>query len=158
MKVLLKVPLLIPQCVDFVATPTTTPLWKTLNESVDDISGSDPEEDLDDNFVRSVRSREKVEDVENPKPGPSNVGRNDPKGGRKKVKLKLKLITLRKENGKEKQGKAGRFLREGDYNDRFRLPYSRREEESIVQYFLCEGGYKYSHSQGLGDERCTRWF
>jgi len=112
------------------------------DESVVDINGSDPEEDLDDNFVRSVRSREKV-DVENPKPGPSKVGRNDPKGGRKKVKLKLKLITLRKENGKEKQGKAGRFVREGDYNDRFRLPYSRREEESIVQYFLCEGGYKY---------------
>jgi len=98
-------------------------------DSDDNVNGSDLDED---NIVRNVRSRENV-DAENPKPGPS-------KFGREKVKLKLKLITLRKECRKEKQG---RFVREGDFNDMFRLPYSRREEQGIVNYFLEEGGFKY---------------
>merc|ERR1712112_601664 len=34
------------------------------------------------------------------------------------------------------------FVREGDFEDKFRLPYTRREEEAIVRYLLEEGGYK----------------
>jgi len=107
------------------------------DESVDivDVSKSD-----ENDVVRRVN---KDVDVLSPEPGPSR--RNDEKidiSRKKGKKLKLKLITLEKENSKGNERKRGRFVREGEFDDKFRLPYSKREEEAIVKYLLEEGGYK----------------
>jgi len=110
------------------------------DESVDivDVSNSD-----ENDVVRRVK---KGVDVLNPEPGPSrrNYERKDENGQSKRNKLKLKLITTveKKEHLKGNERKRGRFVREGEFDDKFRLPYTKREEEAIVNYLLEEGGYK----------------
>ena len=54
----------------------------------------------------------------------------------------MKLITVEKEHLKGNERKRGRFVREGEFDDKFRLPYTNREEEAIINYLLEEGGYK----------------
>merc|ERR1719233_1743704 len=99
------------------------------DESVDivDVSKSD-----ENDIVRRVN---KHVDVLSPEPGPSrrNDERKDENSRKKGKKLKLKLITLEKENSKGNERKRGRFVREGEFDDKFRLPYSKREEEAIVK-------------------------
>ena len=40
------------------------------------------------------------------------------------------------------KSKSGRFVREGEFSDRFRLPYTKREEQALVNYFLEQGGFR----------------
>ena len=111
------------------------------DESIDIIDGSkiDNEE-----VVRKLKSRDVV-NANNPVPGSSSrkdEKRTEQKGNSSKTKLKLKVITLRKQSFGSNEIKQGRFVREGEFNDKFRLPYSKREEEAIINYMLEEGGFR----------------
>eukprot|EP00090_Calanus_glacialis_P016457 TRINITY_DN25768_c0_g1_i1.p1 TRINITY_DN25768_c0_g1~~TRINITY_DN25768_c0_g1_i1.p1 ORF type:complete len:1107 (-),score=385.74 TRINITY_DN25768_c0_g1_i1:97-3417(-) len=114
--------------------------------TIDEQSG-----DKEDNVVRRLkgntltnRERRNVvdNDLDNPRPGPSKE-RGDREGdqGRGKVKYKLKVVSIGKENFVNKS-KSGRFVREGEFSDRFRLPYTKREEQALVNYFLEQGGFR----------------
>ena len=111
---------------------------RTLDRSSDN---SESEND-DHNVVRKLKNKtlntRRRNAVDNPKPGPSRkrgVGDGNQVG---RSKYKLKIVTVGKEIN---SNKAGRFKKEGDYFDKFRLPYSRMEEEAIVGYFTEMGGF-----------------
>ena len=53
---------------------------------------------------------------------------------RKGKKKKLKVIAISKKDTTSSD-KNGRFAREGEFNDRFRTPYTKSEEASILRYF-----------------------
>jgi len=116
----------------------------TLNdedESIDIIDGSDIG---NEEVVRKLKSRDRV-NANNPVHGLSSrkdEKRTEQKGNSRKTKLKLKVITLRKQSVGSNETKQRRFVREGEFNDKFRLPYSKREEEAIITYMLEEGGFR----------------
>ena len=48
--------------------------------------------------------------------------------------------------------KAGRFVREGEFYDKFRLPYTKREEQTLVNFFLENGGYKLRKGKRIWEQ------
>ena len=130
---------------------------RVLNTSSDE-SGptNDKHEGGLDKVVRRLRDKGGI-DLDNPRPGPSRErgARSDGshEGGREKAKkFKLKVITV----GKDKLGgskmKAGRFVREGEFSDKFRLPYTKREEQALVNFFLENGGYKLRKGKRIWEQ------
>jgi len=112
--------------------------------TIDELSG-----DKEDNVVRRLKGNTltsrgrnvKENDLDNPRPGPSKERDREGEQGRGRVKYKLKVVSIGKEN-KVNKGKAGRFVREGEFSDKFRLPYTKREEQALVNYFLEHGGFR----------------
>ena len=100
--------------------------------------------DNEDIVVRRVRdkpmSNRTRNSVENPLPGPSRERRVDE--GVQKSKVKLKIVSVGKENVVVSNNKAGRFQKDGEFFDKFRLPYTKGEEEALVRYFQEMGGFK----------------
>ena len=58
----------------------------------------------------------------------------------KSIKCKIKVVAIRS-NRKEPGGNASRFRNSGEYLGKFRTPYTKSEEEAVVDFFLQNGGF-----------------
>jgi len=65
---------------------------------------------------------------------------------------KLKEVGVGKQKLVDNGRKAGRYQRDGEYCLKFRLPYSRKEEEAIVLYFMDKGGFKLRRGNRVWQE------